>query len=30
VMSSSFIGRQAKVQGRAASVNIGDNSSIRL
>jgi len=30
VLNSSFIGRQAKVEGSAASVNIGDNSSIRL
>jgi glucose-1-phosphate thymidylyltransferase len=30
VLDSSFIGRQAKVEGSAASVNIGDNSSIRL
>jgi len=30
VLERSFIGRQAKVEGRAASVNIGDNSSIRL
>lgn len=30
VLDGSFIGRQAKVEGNAASVNIGDNSSIRL
>lgn len=30
VLERSFIGRQAKVEGRAASVNIGDNSSIQL
>lgn len=30
VLDGSFIGRQAKVEGSAASVNIGDNSSIRL
>ena len=30
VLERSFIGRQAKVEGQAASVNIGDNSSIRL
>jgi glucose-1-phosphate thymidylyltransferase len=30
VLSGSFIGRQAKIEGRPASVNIGDNSSIHL
>lgn len=30
VLDSSFIGRQAKVEGSAAAVNIGDNSSVRL
>lgn len=30
VLDGSFIGRQARVQGRPASVNIGDNSSIQL
>jgi glucose-1-phosphate thymidylyltransferase len=30
VLERSFIGRHAKVEGRAASVNIGDNSNIRL
>jgi len=30
VLNGSFIGRQAQVEGSAASVNIGDNSSIRL
>jgi glucose-1-phosphate thymidylyltransferase len=30
VLDSSFIGRQAKVEGSASSVNIGDNSSVRL
>jgi glucose-1-phosphate thymidylyltransferase len=30
VLSGSFIGRQAKVEGRPATVNIGDNSSIHL
>jgi glucose-1-phosphate thymidylyltransferase len=30
VLEGSFIGRQARVEGQAASVNIGDNSSIRL
>ena len=30
VLSGSFIGRQAKVEGRAASINIGDNSTLRL
>jgi glucose-1-phosphate thymidylyltransferase len=30
VLDSSFIGRQAKVEGSASAVNIGDNSSVRL
>jgi glucose-1-phosphate thymidylyltransferase len=30
VLSGSFIGRQAKVEGRAAAINIGDNSTLRL
>ncbi len=30
VLDGSFIGRQARVKGRAAAVNIGDNSSIQL
>lgn len=30
VLSGSFIGRQAKVEGRAAAVNIGDNSTLHL
>jgi glucose-1-phosphate thymidylyltransferase len=30
VMDGSFVGRQARVQGRPTSVNIGDNSSIFL
>jgi hypothetical protein len=30
VLDGSFIGRQARVSGRPAAVNIGDNSSIRL
>lgn len=30
VLSGSFIGRQAKVEGRPTTVNIGDNSSIHL
>lgn len=30
VLHGSFIGRQAKVEGRATAVNIGDNSSIQL
>lgn len=30
VLDGSFIGRQARVQGRPTTVNIGDNSSIQL
>ena len=30
VLDGSFIGRQARVSGRPTTVNIGDNSSIRL
>lgn len=30
VLNGSFIGRQAQVEGSAASVNIGDTSSVRL
>jgi glucose-1-phosphate thymidylyltransferase len=30
VLSGSFIGRQAKVEGRPAAINIGDNSTLRL
>jgi len=30
VLEGSFIGRQARVEGRAASLNVGDTSSIRL
>jgi glucose-1-phosphate thymidylyltransferase len=30
VLSGSFIGRQARVEGRASAVNIGDNSSLIL
>lgn len=30
VLDGSFLGRHARIKGRAASVNIGDNSSIQL
>ncbi len=30
VLDGSFVGRHARIKGRAASVNIGDNSSIQL
>jgi glucose-1-phosphate thymidylyltransferase len=30
VLNGSFVGRQARVQGRPSTVNIGDNSSIQL
>jgi glucose-1-phosphate thymidylyltransferase len=30
VLSGSFIGRNAKIEGRASALNIGDNSSLSL
>ncbi|PWH15923.1 MAG: nucleotidyltransferase [Anaerolineae bacterium] len=30
VLDGSFVGRHARIKGRAASVNIGDNSSVQL